>query len=253
MEMRRNCCELSRSRDSRGPRYPELRGDKIRLMWVRMMAEPGKAEIRRLETVPVAVDVQVRRVTENLGVTNTYGPELNNRIKKQIQQAWSDGVAAARIGRSGTDRRNVLRARSGALVLRQARVQPLRDGEATGALRSGVRRLSVSASSTIGLRSGQPFRPPAACDADLRSGDSPRTPLTASWGPLPGVGEPEGLHRLAEGGLLQLRVPTTFVRKYTPRAQRKPPGGSRAGRRARDRISWTGRSTERQGVRRDEP
>ena len=149
-----------RSRDSRGPRYPELRGDKIRLMWVRMMAEPGKAEIRRLETVPVAVDVQVRRVTENLGVTNTYGPELNNRIKKQIQQAWSDGVAAAKDWRSGTDRRNVLRARSGALVLRQARVQPLRDGEATGALRSGVRRLSVSASSTIGLRSGQPFRPP---------------------------------------------------------------------------------------------
>ncbi len=29
------------------------------------------------------------------------------------------------------------------------------------------------------------------------------------------------------------RVPTTFVRKYTPRAQHKPPGGSRAGRRAR--------------------
>ena len=56
-----------------------------------------EGEIRRLETVPVAVDVQVRRVTENLGVTNTYGPELN-RIKKQIQQAWSDGVAAARIG-----------------------------------------------------------------------------------------------------------------------------------------------------------
>ena len=88
-----------RSRDSRGPRYPELRGDKIRLMWVRMMAEPGKAEIRRLETVPVAVDVQVRRVTENLGVTNTYtyGPKLNKGIKQQIQQAWSDGVAAAKI------------------------------------------------------------------------------------------------------------------------------------------------------------
>ena len=31
-----------------------------------------------------------------------------------------------------------------------------------------------------------------------------------------------------------LGVPTTFVRKYTPRAQRKPPGGSRAGRRARE-------------------
>ncbi len=88
-----------RSRDVQGEaRYPELRGPKIRLMWVRMMAEPGKAEIRRLEKVPVAVDVQVRRVTENLGVTNTHGQALNNRIKKQIQQAWSDGVAEARIG-----------------------------------------------------------------------------------------------------------------------------------------------------------
>ena len=32
----------------------------------------------------------------------------------------------------------------------------------------------------------------------------------------------------------ECRAPTTFVRKYTPRAQRKPPGGSRAGRRARE-------------------
>ena len=39
----------------------------------------------------------------------------------------------------------------------------------------------------------------------------------------------------------QERVPTTFVRKYTPRAQRKPPGGSRAGRRARVEGAGPGR------------
>ena len=82
----------------RQARFPELRGDKISLMWIRMMAEPGKARIRRLDTVPVAVDVQVRRVTENLGVTDTRGPALNNRIKKEIQNAWSAAVANARIG-----------------------------------------------------------------------------------------------------------------------------------------------------------
>ena len=88
-----------RSRDRQGQaRFPELRGDKISLMWIRMMAEPGKARIRRLDTVPVAVDVQVRRVTENLGVTDTRGPALNNRIKKEIQNAWSAAVANARIG-----------------------------------------------------------------------------------------------------------------------------------------------------------
>ena len=88
-----------RSRDRHGQtRFPELRGDKISLMWIRMMAEPGKARIRRLDTVPVAVDVQVRRVTENLGVTDTRGQKLNNRIRKEIQNAWSAAVANARIG-----------------------------------------------------------------------------------------------------------------------------------------------------------
>ena len=88
-----------RSSDSqRQPRYPELRGDKISLMWIRMMAEPGKAQIHRLHTVPVAVDVQVRRVTENLGVTRTVGQKLNSRIKKEIQNAWIDAAATAKIG-----------------------------------------------------------------------------------------------------------------------------------------------------------
>ena len=88
-----------RSRDEHGrARFPLLRGRKIGPMWVRMMAEPGGATIRRLDLVPVAVDVQVRRVTENLGVTQTSGPKLNNRIKKEIQNAWSDAVATAKIG-----------------------------------------------------------------------------------------------------------------------------------------------------------
>lgn len=88
-----------RSRDAQGrPRFPLLGGDKIRLMWLRMMAEPGRARIRRLDSIPVAVDVHVRRVTENLGVTSTRGSDLNSTIKNEIQQAWSDAVAEARIG-----------------------------------------------------------------------------------------------------------------------------------------------------------
>ena len=88
-----------RSRDDqRETRYPELRGPKISLMWVRMMAEPGKARICNLHSIPVAVDVQVRRVTEYLGVTQTYGATLNRKIKRRIQDAWSAAVAAAKIG-----------------------------------------------------------------------------------------------------------------------------------------------------------
>ena len=140
MEMPRNCSRTSRvAIDRRQTRFPELRGDKISLMWIRMMAEPGKARIRRhLDAVPVAVDVQVRRVTENLGVTDTRGPKLNNRIKKEIQNAWSCRGRQCQDRRPGTDCRNVFGARSGAVVLRQARMQPLRECGATREVRPSL-------------------------------------------------------------------------------------------------------------------
>ena len=87
-----------RSCDSEGrTRYPMLRGPKLRAMWVRIMANPGGAAIRRMETIPVAVDVQVRRVTENLGVTDTQDLELED-AKPVIQDAWREAVRAARFG-----------------------------------------------------------------------------------------------------------------------------------------------------------
>ncbi|MCY3746815.1 MAG: hypothetical protein OXH05_11350 [Acidobacteria bacterium] len=83
-------------------RYPELRGQKIGPMWVRMMAEPGGARIHRLEVVPVAVDVQVRRVTENLGIAATAALPLD-KAKPRIQEAWFAAVAASR-GIAGPER-----------------------------------------------------------------------------------------------------------------------------------------------------
>ena len=87
-----------RSRDHTGRnRFPMLRGPKIGPMWVRMMAAPGGAKIDRMDIIPVAVDVQVRRVSENLGVTDTRGlttPEA----KPIIQCAWQKAVAATNIG-----------------------------------------------------------------------------------------------------------------------------------------------------------
>ncbi len=88
-----------RSRDRVGQsRFPMLRGPKIGPMWVRMMANPGEARIRHMDTVPVAVDVHVRRVTENLGVTNTRGWQLNKETKREVRSAWRAAVTAASIG-----------------------------------------------------------------------------------------------------------------------------------------------------------
>lgn len=75
-------------------RYPLLRGPKLGPMWVRIMAAPGGAKVKHIEAVPVAVDVHVRKVTENLRVADTAGL-LPDMAKPIIQCAWKNAVAEA--------------------------------------------------------------------------------------------------------------------------------------------------------------
>lgn len=86
-----------KSRDNDGRAcFPMLRGPKIGPMWVRMMANPGRAMIDRIETIPVAVDVQVRKATESLGVAPTRGLPLP-KAQPVIQQTWKNAVSEADI------------------------------------------------------------------------------------------------------------------------------------------------------------
>ena len=78
-------------------RFPMLRGPKIGPMWVRIMANPGGAKIAHIDAIPVAVDMRVRRPTENLGVTDTLGLQTKE-AKQRIQSAWRSAVQCARIG-----------------------------------------------------------------------------------------------------------------------------------------------------------
>jgi hypothetical protein len=75
------------------PRFPMLRGPKIGPMWIRILAHPGGAEISALEALPVAVDVQVRKVSEYLGMTDTAGLDLET-ARPLIQAAWDAEVSA---------------------------------------------------------------------------------------------------------------------------------------------------------------
>ncbi len=70
------------------PWFPLLRGPKVSVMWVRMLADPGGAKIENIHVLPVAVDVQVRKVTEYLGITETSGRDLE-AVRGEIQGAWS--------------------------------------------------------------------------------------------------------------------------------------------------------------------
>ena len=111
-------------------------------MWVRMLSNPGGAKIDRIDTIPVAVDVHVRRVTENLRVTSTRGRSLR-ASKPAIQSAWREAVAKAAHRRTARYRGHMCRARSGSVVLRNARVQPLPVGGRADPDQPGVRSLSA--------------------------------------------------------------------------------------------------------------
>ncbi len=77
-----------RSRDDAGrPWFPLLRGPKLSTMWVRLLVAPGGAQIDGLREVPVAVDVHVRRASENLGVID-HTDGGGKQLRLRIQNAW---------------------------------------------------------------------------------------------------------------------------------------------------------------------
>ena len=75
-----------------GPLLPFIQEPKIGPMWVRMLAYPDGAGSTSLEVLPAAEDVQARKMTEYLGVTETYGQNLE-RLGRLIQDVWAGGRA----------------------------------------------------------------------------------------------------------------------------------------------------------------
>ena len=74
--------------------FPLLRGPKISVMWVRMLAAPGGAAIANLDMLPVAVDTQVRKVTEYLGVLPSARDE-RAASREAVARAWRGAADAA--------------------------------------------------------------------------------------------------------------------------------------------------------------
>jgi hypothetical protein len=68
--------------------FPMLQGPKIARMWVRMLAAPGGAQITGFETLEVAVDVQVQKVSEYLALTDTWGQPVES-VRQTIHDAWT--------------------------------------------------------------------------------------------------------------------------------------------------------------------
>jgi len=68
--------------------FPMLQGPKVSRMWVRMLAAPGGAQITGFEMLEVAVDVQVQKVSEYLGLTDTWRQPVE-AVRQVIHDAWT--------------------------------------------------------------------------------------------------------------------------------------------------------------------
>jgi hypothetical protein len=82
------------------PDYPYLRGDKIGPLWLRMLRDNvGIGDLRRLEEVPIPVDIHVARATLTTGVISGQYKGKVVDLFEYIREAWFEGVKGLKIKR----------------------------------------------------------------------------------------------------------------------------------------------------------
>jgi hypothetical protein len=75
------------------PDYPYLRGDKIGPLWLRMLRDNvGIDKLKRLDEVPIPVDIHVARATLSTGVVKGEYQGSLNELFETIRRAWFESV-----------------------------------------------------------------------------------------------------------------------------------------------------------------
>ena len=83
--------------------FPLLGREKIGPVWIRIMANPGEAEIRPADAMSVGVDIHIRRLTRNLGLLDDGKADTDDDSRDaEIRQLWREAATQAAIkGRPG--------------------------------------------------------------------------------------------------------------------------------------------------------
>lgn len=80
------------------PDYPYLRGLKIGPLWLRMLKDNVGLQIRRMDKVPIPVDVHIARASLATGIVRgTYNGGLAE-IYESIRKAWAAAVIGLKAG-----------------------------------------------------------------------------------------------------------------------------------------------------------
>lgn len=79
------------------PGFPSLKGPKIRLLWVKILADNLPAGLTRIEEVEVPVDIHTAQATLQTGCVLTRDLEgISPRLRRAIHQVWRE--AAVELG-----------------------------------------------------------------------------------------------------------------------------------------------------------
>ncbi|GAB6102839.1 hypothetical protein JCM16138_20620 [Thermococcus atlanticus] len=77
-------------------KYPNLNGEKIRSLWLRMLRDNGKINLKNLENIPIPVDVHITRATLNLGVIQGEFEGTLDDFRDLVAKAWMESTSLLR-------------------------------------------------------------------------------------------------------------------------------------------------------------
>ena len=74
------------------PGFPYLRGRKIGPLWIRILDDSARVPLRRMEKVPIPVDIHIARATLMTGVLSGNFRGRFAELAKHVESVWADAL-----------------------------------------------------------------------------------------------------------------------------------------------------------------
>lgn len=70
------------------PEFPYLSGNKIKPLWLRIIDETIGIKLKRIEKIPLPIDVHTARMTLKIVFNENLSRDINENIRKKTQNIW---------------------------------------------------------------------------------------------------------------------------------------------------------------------
>lgn len=68
--------------------FPYLRGYKIKSLWLRMINDTVGIKLKRIEEIPVPIDVHTARMTLKIVFNEKFDGKITDELRDRTQKAW---------------------------------------------------------------------------------------------------------------------------------------------------------------------